>query len=179
MKTVVIFSHSYFENSVSNKTILEALQKEENVEIRNLETLYPDGKINVEAEQKALLGADVIVFQHPFFWYSVPPMLKRWMDDVLAYGFAYGSEGDKLKGKKFIHSFTTAGPKEGYSTEGYVGAKVEDLILPVKQMTRLVQLDYQKPVYTNGLNAMVNPNVKEAALVHAERLIESIALAKG
>lgn len=179
MKTVIIFSHSYFENSVSNKAILEILQKEENLEIRHLEALYPDGNIDVEAEQKALVAADIIIFQHPFFWYNVPAMLKKWIDEVMAYGFAYGSEGDKLKGKKFIHSFTTGGPKEGYSSEGYVGAKVEDLILPIKQMARLVQLDYQKPVIAHGLNAMMNPNAKEQAQAHTQKIIESIALAKG
>lgn len=178
MKTVVIFSHSYFENSVSNKAILEVLAKQENLEIRKLESLYPDGNIDVEAEQKALTEADVIVFQHPFFWYSVPPMLKKWIDEVMAYGFAYGSEGDKLKGKKFIHSFTTGGPKEGYTTEGYVGASVESLILPIKQMARLVQLEYLPPVITHGLNAMTNPNSAQEALGHSDKLISRIAEAK-
>ena len=44
--------------------------------------------------QVALVAADTIVFQFPFYWYSVPPLLKEWIDLVLEHGFAYGLEGD-------------------------------------------------------------------------------------
>jgi len=46
-----------------------------------------------------LLEHDRIVLQFPMYWYSMPPLLKKWLDDVLTYNFAYGSKGDKLKGK--------------------------------------------------------------------------------
>ena len=60
---------------------------------------YPDFQIDVEHEQSALLAHDRVIFQFPMYWYSVPPLLKKWLDDVLTYGFAYGSSGDKLAGR--------------------------------------------------------------------------------
>ena len=56
------------------------------VTLRDMYALYPDGKIDIAAEQAALLAHERIVFQHPFFWYSTPPLMKQWLDDVLVYG---------------------------------------------------------------------------------------------
>ncbi|RTL87458.1 flavodoxin family protein [Ancylobacter aquaticus] len=66
---------------------------------RDLYAEYPDFTIDVEREQQLLLEHDRIVLQFPMYWYSMPPLLKKWLDDVLTYNFAYGSKGDKLKGK--------------------------------------------------------------------------------
>ena len=53
--------------------------------------LYPDFKIDVAEEQKHLAAADRIILQFPFYWYSTPALLKQWQDDVLTYGWAFGS----------------------------------------------------------------------------------------
>ena len=72
MKVLVIYSHTYHEQSYAGKAILEVLKAQPNVEIRNLEELYPDlNKIDIATEQEALVGADVIIFHHPVFWFSL------------------------------------------------------------------------------------------------------------
>ena len=111
MKVLVIYSHAYPETSKAGNAILEVFQATPSFEVRNLDELYPDlNKIDVAAEQKALVEADVIIFQHPIFWFGVPATLKRWMEVVLQHGFAFGTDGDKLHGKKFIHSVTPCVP---------------------------------------------------------------------
>ncbi|WP_225875317.1 NAD(P)H-dependent oxidoreductase [[Limnothrix rosea] IAM M-220] len=50
-------------------------------------------------EKQLCLDHNIVVWQHPFFWYSAPAMLKKWPDLVLEYGFAYGHEGTALHGK--------------------------------------------------------------------------------
>jgi glutathione-regulated potassium-efflux system ancillary protein KefG len=67
--------------------------------LHNLYDAYPDWTIDVEFEQQQLKQHDLIVLQFPLQWYSVPPLLKKWMDDVLTYGFAFGASGTALKGK--------------------------------------------------------------------------------
>ena len=62
----------------------------EGVRLHDLYEAYPDFLIDVEAEQALLLEHDVIVFQHPVYWYSSPAILKEWQDLVLEHGFAYG-----------------------------------------------------------------------------------------
>ena len=118
-KVVVISGHPDLEKSYTNKVILDELATQvDSIDVRRLDTMYPDYQIDVEAEQKALLNADAIVFQFPYYWYSVPALLKKWIDDVFAFNFAFGPEGDKLKGKQFILSITVGGPEESYGPLG-------------------------------------------------------------
>lgn len=99
MKNVLIISgHTNLAASVANKTILETLNERlPEAEIVKLDELYPDFKIDVEAEQQKLLRADIIVLQFPLFWYSAPSILERWMEETFRHGFSHGSTGDKLK----------------------------------------------------------------------------------
>lgn len=127
MKNVLIISgHTDLATSVANKTILETLANRlPKAEIVKLDELYPDFKINVEAEQQRLIRADIIVLQFPVFWYSAPSILERWMEETFRHGFSHGSTGDKLKGKKLILSFTTGAPEAMYSSEGAMGYDIE------------------------------------------------------
>jgi glutathione-regulated potassium-efflux system ancillary protein KefF len=61
--------------------------------VHSLYDLYPDFDIDVDAEQAALKHADLVVWMHPIYWYSVPAMLKHWFDVVLLRGWAYGEGG--------------------------------------------------------------------------------------
>ena len=107
MKTLIISGHPDLSTSVANQTILDELEKAfPDAEIRKLDQLYPTANIDVDAEQKALLEADLIVWQFPFWWYSLPWLMKKWLDEVFLHGFAHGSTG-KLGGKKLLVSFTT------------------------------------------------------------------------
>ncbi|KAB0337996.1 hypothetical protein FD754_024856, partial [Muntiacus muntjak] len=76
-------------------------------------------------EQKKLQEADLVIFQFPLYWFSVPAVLKGWMDRVLCQGFAFdfpGSYDDGLlKGKLAILSLTTAGTASMYSKTGVNG----------------------------------------------------------
>jgi len=108
MKVLVIYSHSYHDTSHAGRVILDVFKAQSDFEVRNLEEIYPNcAPINIALEQQRLVEADVIIFHHPIFWFNMPAGLKHYMDEVFQYGFAYGSTGDKLRGKKFIHSYTT------------------------------------------------------------------------
>jgi NAD(P)H dehydrogenase (quinone) len=78
---------------------------------------------DIKNEQAKILWADLIIFQFPVWWYSVPAILKGWFDRVLAYGFCYGPgigvfEEGIFKQKKGLISLTTGGkPKPDLTTE--------------------------------------------------------------
>lgn len=116
MKTLIIFSHTWFAQSKVNRALLEAAQDADNVTIRNLEELYGQNpeKIDVKAEQKLIEAADRIIFQCPVFWFSIPPMLKAYIDRVFEHGWAYGSQGHALEGKILQLVLSTGGPQESY-----------------------------------------------------------------
>ena len=64
-KILIILAHDDTKNSRVNKRFAKELEGLENVEIRDIKALYPDYKINIEAEQSAIKNADKIVFQFP------------------------------------------------------------------------------------------------------------------
>lgn len=120
MNSVLIISgHPDLDHSVANREILNQLEKAlPQAEIVRLDLVYPNYQIDVAAEQNRLLNADTIVLQFPFYWYSYPALLKKWVDDVFVYGFAHGSTGGKLAGKKLLISFTTGAAAEQYQPDG-------------------------------------------------------------
>lgn len=168
MKVLVIHAHSYHDASVANKTIVAELSKLDNVEVRHLETLYPDHRIDVQAEQAALVAADVIVLQHPTFWFNIPALLKTWEDTVLHYGFAFGEGGDKLHGKKFVHSFTT-----GAGEDFYLPDNINIIEAPSRALAAYCGMDYQGSVVSFGYSPALADHVGHA-LDHAKRLIAKI-----
>lgn len=101
-------------------------------------TLTPD----VTAEIEKLLWADVLILQFPLWWFTMPAILKGWVDRVFAYGFAYGigEHSDKrwgdrygegtLKGKRAMLIVSAGGWEEHYSARGINGA-IEDLLFPI------------------------------------------------
>lgn len=93
MKTLVIISHPDIMESGSQQYLLSSIPNDTNITVRHLESLYPDFKIDVPKEQALLKEHDRIIFQFPLYWYSSPALLKKWQDDVLTDGFAYGKKG--------------------------------------------------------------------------------------
>lgn len=152
-KVLVISGHPDLDKSFANRTILADLQHTPNLslEIRRLDRLYPDFRIDVAAEQIALIPADIVVWQFPFHWYALPALMKKWVDDVLVRGFAHGSSGDKLNGKKLIVSFTTGAPAEAYAHGQPMNYTVEEFLPPLRQTALLCGMDWQSPVYSSGM----------------------------
>jgi NAD(P)H dehydrogenase (quinone) len=98
---------------------------------------------DVAAEQEKLRWADLVIFQFPLWWFSVPAILKGWFERVYAYGFAYGvgehsdhrwgeryGEGS-LKGKRAMLVVTTGGWEEHYSERG-INGPIDDLLFPIQ-----------------------------------------------
>ena len=137
MKTLIISGHPDLSTSVANQTILEELEKAlPDAEIRKLDQLYPDAVIDVEAEQKALLEADLIVWQFPFWWYSLPWLMKKWLDEVFLHGFSHGSTG---------------APAEAYTGgEGSLG-DIQKMVEIFPATAILCGLDYQGALYVHGV----------------------------
>jgi putative NADPH-quinone reductase len=91
-RTLLLFAHPAYQKSRVNRHLLAAAQQVEGVHIHDLYEEYPNFHIDVPREQNLLLEHDVVVFQHPFYWYSCPALLKEWLDLVLQHGFAFGDE---------------------------------------------------------------------------------------
>ncbi len=110
MKTLVIVSHPYPEQSQTIKALQRAAGHLADVEIRNLESLYGNDMvaIDVAAEQRACEVADRIVYLFPIHWFNLTPMLKAYLNQVWTYGWAFGPGGTALQGKEML-AVVTAG----------------------------------------------------------------------
>ena len=92
-KVLIVSGHPDLAASLANATILAEVEKLlPEAEIRRLDSLYPDYRFNIASEQQALLAADIIVWQFPFSWYSVPGLMKLWLDQVFLHGFSHGAQ---------------------------------------------------------------------------------------
>lgn len=177
MNNLIIFAHPNLTGSTANSKIIENLKASKlDFKIRHLDSLYDSYKIDISAEQQELTNADNIIFQFPFYWYSCPASLKNWIDQVLTFNFAYGPEGDKLKGKNLILSFTVGGPAESYTPLGYNHFSVPDLVKPFEQTAYLCQMNYLPPIFTHRMIYIpgvynIKEEVEERASLHAEKLI--------
>ncbi|MET3878824.1 NAD(P)H-dependent oxidoreductase [Chitinophaga sp. OAE865] len=145
MKTLVIVVHPDMESSVINKRWVEELSRyPEKYHIHQLYKVYPDEKIDVPAEQRLIEQYDKIVFQFPFYWFSSPPLLKKWFDEVLTYGWAYGSKSGYKAGDKKIGLVISAGiDEEGYSSQGMYKYTLKELTAPFELTFNYIRADYR------------------------------------
>lgn len=127
MKKLVIITYPNLENSRVNKAWVKALENHsDHFTIHSLYDKYPKLNFDIHAEQRLLSKYEDIIFQFPIHWFSTPFALKKYIDEVFTYGWAFGPEGDKLKGKKIGFAVSTGGKKESY--ESAPGITVSSLL---------------------------------------------------
>ena len=166
-KVLVLFAHPALEKSRVNRRLAEAAAKVEGVKFHDLYEEYPDLQIPHRREQAMLRTHDTIVFQHPFYWYSSPAILKEWMDHVLTRGFAYGTGGDALANKTLVSVITTGGPKESYLRGSQNHFTLRELLAPFEQTARLCGMRYLPPYAIQGTASLTEPEIAEHARNYA------------
>ncbi|MBQ3302392.1 MAG: NAD(P)H-dependent oxidoreductase [Eggerthellaceae bacterium] len=180
MKNVLVISgHPRLDDdSVANKAIVSELVNQDGYTVDRLDAQYPDYVFDVAAEQDKLVAADVIVLQYPVFWYGMPALLQKWMEDVFVHGFSHGSKGKALVGKKLVVSMTIGAPEEAYG-EG-AAVHIEDLLLPAKGACALTGMEFAGFEYTCGVSyaSRVDDAAREAIAQkgreQAERIVELV-----
>jgi len=147
---LILYAHPNPLQSRVHKVLLAAIKDLEGVEIRDLYRLYPHFYINVDAEKEALLKADLIIFQHPLYWYSCPALLKEWQDMVLEQGFAYGPGGTALRDKDFLQVFSHGALESTYQRQGSNRFLLPELLRPTEATAFLCGLNYHQPFMIQG-----------------------------
>lgn len=183
MKNVLIVSgHPDLSQSIANAAILDEFAKAlPAAQIRKLDTLYAGNKpFNIKAEQEAILAADVIVWQFPLSWYSLPGLMKKWLDEVFVHGFAHGSQG-KLGGKKLLISFTAGAPDAVYQKDGFFGYTMDEYFPQFACTAKLCGLDLVGVEYVTGISFLERSNQaavdaqKAQAVEFAQKVIKRIS----
>ena len=147
---IVYYAHPGHKFSHANAEMARAASQVTGITYVDLYGDYPRFDIDADVEQQRLLEHDVVLFQFPFFWYSTPSILKEWQDLVLEHGFAYGSGGDRLEGKRLMLAITAAGPEEAYSPGGFQHYAIRDFLRPLEQTARLCGMHFSAPYVLFG-----------------------------
>ncbi|MFE0487415.1 NAD(P)H-dependent oxidoreductase [Streptomyces griseoaurantiacus] len=138
---------------------------------------------DVRAEQEKLLWADTVIFQFPLWWYSMPAILKGWVDRVFTYRFAYGvgehsdtrygeryGEGT-LAGRKALLSVTVGGPEAHYAARG-INGPIDDLLFPIHHgILYYPGIEPLPPFVLHGTDRMTDEEYADAAKVWERRLL--------
>lgn len=150
MKVLVLFAHPALERSRVNRDLLGAVRARPGVTFHDLYEEYPDMHVDVAREQALLQAHDVALFQHPFFWYSAPALLKEWQDQVLEHNWAYGAEGRALAGKVTLNVITAGGAESAYQPGGFNRFTVRHLLAPFEATASLCHMTYLAPYVVHG-----------------------------
>jgi glutathione-regulated potassium-efflux system ancillary protein KefG len=146
-KTLILLFHPDLGRSRANVALAGAALRLPHVDVIDLYSLYPDGRIDAALEVARLLSADRIVLQFPIQWYSTPPLLKAWQDAVLTrmYYLAYETEGRLLEGKPLLVVATAGNVPEAYGPTGANRFTMAELLRPLEATAHRCALPWQQP----------------------------------
>ena len=171
---LVLFAHPAQHRSEAHVLMARVARGVAGVTFADLYAEYPRFEIDIDREQARLLAHDVIVFQHPVYWYSTPALLKEWQDLVLEYGLAYGPGGTELQGKLFLCAVTAGNPAEAYGPSGQNHFPLRTFLAPLELTAGLCGMTYLPPF---ALFATRRAAAGSALALHAaryRRLLEAL-----
>jgi glutathione-regulated potassium-efflux system ancillary protein KefF len=166
----VLAAHPNWRESRVNRRMIEAAHAVQGVAVSDLYTLYPDYDIDVAAEQARAQAAELIVLLHPIQWYSMPALMKLWLDEVLTYGWAYGHGGTALQGKDLWLVATTGGPEASYHPQSYNRYFFDAFLPPYEQTAALCGLRFLPPLVLHGAHRASEEELAAHVRVFGERL---------
>lgn len=157
-----------------NRRLLASISELPGVTVNDLYEVYPLFNIDVAREQRLLAEHDVIVFQHPMQWYSVPALLKEWQDLVLEYGWAYGEGGNALAGKITFNAVTAGASSEAYRSGGDNGFSMREFLASWDRTALLCNMTFLAPTVVHGAFRLVGDDAVRPYCQGYQRLLEGL-----
>lgn len=169
---LILAAHPTLEHSRVTRAVMKAVQRAAlpQVRLHDLYARYPDYYIDVATEQAALQEARLVVWLHPVHWYSMPPLMKLWLDEVFAFGWAYGPGGNALCEKHLWLATSTGGPEQSYRPDGYNRYFFDAFAHPYEQTAALAGMVWLPPLLLYGAH-----RADDAAIAaHAELFVQKL-----
>ena len=175
-KILVIVAHPDIENSVINQRWIAELNNNPNkFTVHNLYKTYPDGAIDVLKEQQLLESYETIIFQFPFYWFSCPPLLKKWIDETITYGWAYGSTSAyKMKDKKIALAISAGIDEQEYAASGKYKYTLAQLTTPFELTFEYVRADYKYFFAYYGIELNATPEWIEKSVTKYMDFVDTL-----
>lgn len=165
MKTLIILAHPNLANSRINKVLVQSIENEPSITVRDLYQLYPDFKIDTQKELEFLKTHDKLIYQFPLYNYGSPALLKEYQDAI----FIAASSSDiatislEIFANKVFGIFTSAGgPKEAYKTEGRYKKDIDDILVPFYLGAEYVKMKHKPAFCTYNVSQITDEEIKLA-----------------
>ncbi len=172
-RILILFAHPALEKSRVHRRLVRVAQEMPGVTFNDLYEAYPTFDIDVRREQALLAEHDLIVLQHPLYWYSTPALLKQWQDLVLEHGWAYGSQGHALRGKRLLIILSAGGRAEAYQPGAFNRFTIREFLAPIEQTAYLCGMAYLPPLIFHGAHRMTLDDIGQAA-GHYRHVLEAL-----
>ena len=166
----VLAAHPSWRESRVNRRLRDAVRSMHGVDICDLYDRYPDYHVDVATEQARLAAAKLVVLMHPIQWYSMPPLQKLWLDEVLTFGWAYGVGGTALRGKDLWLVASTGGPESSYQPTGYNRYFFDAFLPPYEQTAALCGMRFLPPLILHGAHDALEAEVADHVEMVRQRL---------
>ena len=166
----VLAAHPNWRESRVNRQLFDEARGLPGVRAQDLYGRYPDYDIDVAAEQANVEAAQLLVLLHPIQWYSMPALMKLWLDEVLRYGWAYGRSGTALHGKDLWLVASTGGPEGSYHPQGYNRYFFDAFLPPYEQTAHLCGMRFLPPLLMHAAHRSSEREVQAHADLFRQRL---------
>ena len=166
----VLGAHPNLRESRVNRRLLDAAAGLPGVDINDLFATSPDYDIDVAAEQKRAEAAQLIVLLHPIQFYSMPALMKLWLDEVLAVGWAYGGR-NALRGKDLWLVASLGGSEDSYHPQGYNRYFFDAFVPPYEQTAALCGLRFLPPMLMFGAHQATDEEIDAHAATFRDKLV--------
>jgi putative NADPH-quinone reductase len=166
---LVVLSHPDIRHSRVNRALRRAVQTLPRVTVHELYETYPNFHVDVEREQALLARHQLIVLQHPMYWYHAPALCQQWLEAVLTEGFAYG-RGPRLAGKSLLCVVSTGTARYEFPTLPARDPSPEGLLLPFQLTALYCGLRYEPPLVYYGGEQDDETALAEHAAAYRRRL---------
>ena len=166
----VLAAHPNLRESRVNGRLQDTARSLAGVDVNDLYTSSGDYEFDVPREQARAEAAQLIVLLHPIQWYSMPALMKLWFDEVLTFGWAYGT-GTALRGKDLWLVATTGGSEGSYHPQDYNRYFFDAFLPPYEQTAALCGMRFLPPMVLFGAHRASEEQIAGHVSVFRERLV--------
>lgn len=174
MNILIVAAHPNIEHSRVNKRWLQQLSDgTETYTVHELYKTYPDFAIDAEHEQALIERHDRIVLQFPIQWYSMPALLKQWIDDVFTTSWLFGTGGKAVAGKELVLAMSIGGEEASYQSGGLIGYTISELIRPVQVFANQVGMAFLPHYKFYGAIKATDAQIDASAAAYVQHILST------
>lgn len=164
VRVLVLAFHADFASSRVNRAWADAAEGVADQVLRIDGRSYRPGSYREACE-----AADRIVFQHPMHWYGPPWPMKRWIDQELAFGWAYGDHM-ALAGKEWLDAVTVGAPVAEYGPEGSRRYTVDEFLRPLERTAGFIGMRWAEPFLWYGAGILSDEELVASSAAYRQAL---------